>query len=141
MIKWWKIWKILKPNFGNVSVDCYSIIIFHNLSTFVVTHSEKAERMRALTAREKLIGRVATAGLREELQGPSQEKFISAAGRTVSVIDHGEIVREDLSGRSALTAAKCNAAQADYENFLLNLTSIASLRAHVRNDYSIYFDQ
>jgi len=88
--------------------------------------------------REKLIGRAATAGLRGELQEPSQEKFISAAGCTVSVIDHGEIVREDLSGRSALAAANCNAARADYEDFLLNLTSIASLRAHAWNVHSIY---
>jgi len=42
------------------------------------------------------------------LRGPARGRFISAAGCAVSVVDHAQIVREDLSGRSALAAASCS---------------------------------
>jgi hypothetical protein len=42
------------------------------------------------------------------LWGSGRGRFISAAGRAVSVVDHAQIVREDLSGRSALAAASCS---------------------------------
>lgn len=121
-------------------INSHSIITFHNLSLTIITHSERVKNKSVNDARE--VDRTA-AGLREKLQGPSQEKFISTAGRTVSIIDHGEIVREDLNGRSALAAANCNGARADCGDFLLNLTSIASLRAHAPNPSvpPLYFHQ
>lgn len=79
------------------------IITTIRLST-IVNHEE----LRTL-ALEKLIGWTTelSGSYRNQLKGIL---FDAATGYTVSIIDHGEIVREDLSGRSAPAAASCNTA-------------------------------
>lgn len=75
-----------------------------HLSTIDYRRNSKDLRMRTRLRHEKLIERTAVAELSGGYKDRVKGQFIFAARRTVSVIDHKEIVREDLSGRSALAA-------------------------------------
>lgn len=56
-------------------------------------------------------------------------------GYIVSVIDHGEIVREDLSGRSVLAAASCNATGGLQGFSLKSQVNRIIAQAHVQNPF------